>query len=436
MIRFFLFVAALLAAAPALAQAKSADAYAPGRKVIAEIDRIVTPRGVQDDFVATLGGVPQAVSVRGADRDNPILLFVHGGPGAVEMPMAWAFERPWEDYFTVVQWDQRAAGRSYAIEDKATLAPTLTLDRYRDDAIELIELLRKKYGKRKILLMGHSWGSAVGLAVAAKRPDLLYAYIGVGQVIDFRENERRGFDWTLAQARADHNQAAIKALEAIEPYPGPGALDLAKVGVERQWSVHYGALAAYRDNAHFYYDATQLSPEYTPADLDAWTEGAQFTIRALLPQLAAISFETLHRLDVPVLFFLGRHDHTCDAGMAAAWLAKLHAPDKQLVWFDDSAHLPMIEEPGRFFAALLDKARPLAGKDQPASVMLRSIRFSPPGGTVNTPGLSWKSPVKPSGSARPCHGSMQTKCAPGLVQTPSRGVSGKATASAGPLAVP
>ena len=362
MLRYLLLAAALLAAVPALAQSTPTDAFARGRKVVAQIDKIVTPRGVQDDFVATLGGVPQAVSVRGADRDNPILLFVHGGPGAVEMPMAWAFERDWEDYFTVVQWDQRAAGRSYAIEDKARLAPTLTFERYRDDAIELVELLCKKYGKRKIFLMGHSWGSAIGLAVVASRPDLLYAYIGVGQVIDFRDNEKRGFDWTLAQAHADHNEAAIKALEAIEPYPGPGPFDLAKVGIERQWSVHYGALAAYRDNAHFYYDATQLSPEYTPADLDAWTDGAQFTIRALLPQLGAISFKALNRLEVPVLFFLGRHDHTCDAGMAAAWLEELHAPAKQLVWFDDSAHLPMIEQPGRFFAALLGKVRPLAGR--------------------------------------------------------------------------
>lgn len=363
MIRLVVLAAALLASAPVQAQSRPpADPYAPGRKVVAGLDKIVTPRGVQDDFTATLGGVPQAVSVRGADRDNPILLFVHGGPGAVEMPMAWSFERPWEDYFTVVQWDQRGAGRSYAMEDKATLAPTMTFDRYRDDTIELIELLRRKYGKRKIFLMGHSWGSTVGLAVAAKRPDLLYEYIGVGQLIDFRESEKRGFAWTLAKARADHNAEAVKALEAIEPYPGTGPFDVAKVNIERRWSVHYGALAAYRDNADFYYRVTHLSPEYTPADLVAWDEGAQFTINTLLPKLADISFAKLHRLNVPVLFLLGRHDHTCDAGMAAAWLGQLHAPDKQLVWFDDSAHLPMIEQPGKFFAALLEKARPLAGQ--------------------------------------------------------------------------
>ncbi len=90
-----------------------ADPYAPARAIIADLDHIVTPNGVEETFEVTLGGARQVVNVRGADRDNPILLFIHGGPGAVEMPIAWAFQRPWEDYFTVVQWDQRGAGKSY-----------------------------------------------------------------------------------------------------------------------------------------------------------------------------------------------------------------------------------------------------------------------------------------------------------------------------------
>ena len=110
---------------------------------------------------------------------------------AVEMPVAWTFQRPWEDYFTVVQWDQRGAGRSYPLNDPKTLGPTLRPERYRDDAIELIEQLCKRYGKRKVFVVGHSWGSAIGLMVAQKRPDLLYAYIGMGQLIDARARFRR-----------------------------------------------------------------------------------------------------------------------------------------------------------------------------------------------------------------------------------------------------
>ena len=104
------------------------DPYAPAKAIVADINRIVTPNGVQENLVVTLGGAQQAINVRGADRANPILLYVHGGPGAVEMPFAWSFQRPWEDFFTVVQWDQRGAGKSYALNDPKALAPTMTLD--------------------------------------------------------------------------------------------------------------------------------------------------------------------------------------------------------------------------------------------------------------------------------------------------------------------
>ena len=359
--------ALLLLSCAASAQAQSTatdDVYAPARAVVAEIQRIVTPNGVQDSFEVVLGGARQAVSVRGAERDNPILLFVHGGPGSVEMPMAWSFQRPWEDYFTVVQWDQRGAGKSFPLNDPKALAPTMTLERYRDDAIELIELLNRKYGKRRIVLMGHSWGSAVGLAVAAERPDLLHAYVGIGQAIDFRENERVGMAWTITRAKREGNAQAVREVEALRPYPDAGEFTIAKADAWRKWSIGYGALAAYRPNADFYFASTRLSPEYTAADRKAWSDGSAFSVTTLWPRLAGMSFQDLRRLEVPVVFFLGRHDYTVPAPIAAAWMERLRAPKKQVVWFEHSAHLPMVEEPGRVFAALLEHVRPLA-KDAP-----------------------------------------------------------------------
>lgn len=336
------------------------DVYAPAREIVADIDRIVTPHGVDETFDVTLGDARQVVNVRGADRANPILLFVHGGPGAVEMPIAWSFQRPWEEFFTVVQWDQRGAGRSFRLEDPDTLAPTLKLERYRDDAIELIELLCRKYEKRKVFLLGHSWGSVVGLSVARKRPDLLYGYIGVGQVIDFMENERVGFDWTLARAREEKNEEAIRALEALRPYPAPTGLDKEKMTVERKWNIHFGGLAWQRDNADFYFHASRLSPLYSAADRKAWDDGSDFTISHLWPQLGSISFKDLQKLDTPVTLFLGRHDYTAPSSIAEAWLKQLDAPKKEIVWFENSAHLPMLEEPGRTLTALLQQVRALA----------------------------------------------------------------------------
>ena len=352
------------AAAPAQSPPPPADPYAEGRALVADIGRIVTPDGVQETFDAQLGGTRQVVNVRGSNRANPILLFVHGGPGAVEMPIAWTFQRPWEDYFTVVQWDQRGAGRSYPLNDPAKIAPTMTLERYRDDAIELIEMLTRRYGKRKVVLLGHSWGSAVGLAVAAKRPDLLHAYVGMGQLINFRENERVGMRLTLARARAAGNAEAVREIEALRPYPDGGTFDIAHADGWRKWAIRYGGLAAYREDANFYLRSPRLSPEYTSVDRKAWNDGAVFTVTTLFPRLAGIDFTGLRRLNVPVVMLLGRHDLATPSEIAAAWLSRLDAPAKRSVWFQHSAHLPMIEEPGRTLEALLRHVLPLTSGEK------------------------------------------------------------------------
>jgi proline iminopeptidase len=357
MIRLLVLSLLIAVAGDDMAQTpKTADIYAPGRAIVADLDRIVIPNGVQETFEAVLGGARQVVNVRGADRGNPILIYIHGGPGAVEMPFGWAFQRPWEDFFTVVQWDQRGAGRSYPLNDPKTLAPTLTIDRYRDDTIELIELLRKNYGKRKVFLLGHSWGSVVGLSVAGKRPDLLYAYIGMGQYIDPQAGEHASYAWTLEQARKDNNAQAVKELEALQPYPGDFAIE--KIDGERKWAVHYGGLFYRHQDGDFYFHLARISPEYTPADRQACGDGSAYTVKIVEPQLAAASFAKLNRLDCPVFMFEGRHDEVVPSMITAAWLDKLKAPTKAIVWFENSAHMMMIEEPGRVLDALLRFVRP------------------------------------------------------------------------------
>ncbi|VXC77383.1 alpha/beta fold hydrolase [Sphingomonas sp. AX6] len=357
--RLACMLAGVMVAAAANGQ-DAANPYAPGRAIVADIGRIVTPRGVQEDLVLTIGGIPQAINVRGADRDNPLLLFLHGGPGAVEMPIAWTFQRGWEDYFTVVQWDQRGTGKTYRLSNPAAIADGMTIDRYREDAIELIDQLRARYGKRKIFLVGHSWGSALGLAVVEKRPDLLHAYIGMGQLIDFRENERVGMGWTLDQAKKRGDTKAVAAIEALRPYPDGDRFTIDQADAWRAWSIKYGALAAYRDNANFYTRAPRLSPEYDEADLKAWGAGSAFTVTTLWPRLADVSFTRLTRVRVPVILLLGRHDYTVPAPIADAWMKRLRAPYKKTIWLEHSAHLMMVEEPGRVLTALVDHALPFA----------------------------------------------------------------------------
>jgi pimeloyl-ACP methyl ester carboxylesterase len=185
----------------------------------------------------------------------------------------------------------------------------------------------------------------------------------MGQLIDFQENEKQSYATVLDQARRDGNAQAVKELESIAPYPGPGDFGVAKTGVERKWSVYYGGLAANRRDSDFYIHLGRLSPEYSLDDRKAWDAGSDFTMTTMWPKLANLSFENVHALDVPIFLFLGRHDTTTPSGIAADWLQRLTAPQKTLVWFDNSAHLPMIEEPGRTLQTLLTRVRPLAGRD-------------------------------------------------------------------------
>lgn len=371
MIRAALTAAAALVAAfclPASAAETPNDPYAAAREIIADMNRIVTPDGVEETFVATLGGAKQVVNVRGTDRDNPILVFVHGGPGAVEMPFAWTFQRPWEDFFTVVHYDQRGAGRSYPLNPPEALAPTMTLERYRDDAIELIELLQERYGNRKVVLMGHSWGSFVGLAVALERPDLLHAYVGVGQGIDFREGEKVGMAWTRARALDAGDEEAVAAIDALAPYPTSGPFTIEQADGWRKYAMPYGSLLYNRPPAEtLYFHQPRLSPLYTAEDRKAWGEGSAFTVTTLWPRLANVSFADVERVEVPLVFLLGRHDYTVPSPVAAEWLEEVEAPSKELVWFEHSAHMPMFEEPGLFLAALLREVVPLAEDAMQAS---------------------------------------------------------------------
>src|SRR5262249_2364468 len=148
--------------APAIAdECKDTSAYAKARAVIEDLGHIVAPNGIQESYTARIGGIDQWINVRGQDKGNPIVLFVHGGPASPLIPTLWQFQRPIEEYFTVINWDQRAAGKTYTAQDPNTYADSIHIDRYVDDAIEVAEYVRKRYGQRKLVLMAHSWGTIV-----------------------------------------------------------------------------------------------------------------------------------------------------------------------------------------------------------------------------------------------------------------------------------
>jgi pimeloyl-ACP methyl ester carboxylesterase len=351
----------LLAAGCMGARAQDCPDIAPcigAREIIADLQRIVTPAGVQESYQARIGGVDQWISARGRDRSNPIILFVHGGPASPLIPATWQFQRPMEEYFTFVNYDQRGAGKTYREVSPDSIADTLRIGRFVDDAIEVAEFVRKRYGKDKVLLMGHSWGTIIGMRAALARPDLFHAYVGIGQVINVRENEKLSFEYGLAQARASGNTAAVRELESIAPYPGSKPITRERINLARKWAQYFGGLSAYRDSSLYFFRAARLSPEYSAEDVCAIDQGSLFTLERVLPEFLEVDFSGVTTFPIPVIMFMGRHDYTTPSAPTAAWLAGLEAPYKQGIWFENSSHMIPWEEPGKMLVSLLEYVRP------------------------------------------------------------------------------
>lgn len=360
-------LAAIVAAISTTASATEPATVGPHSRaeavgIIAGLRKIVSPQGLQAIEDVPIGGIRQAVSIRSQDLRNPVLIYFHGGPGFVEMPLDWWWDRGWDEYFTVIHWDQRNAGKTYTLSgpnDPATLTP----ERFQADAEELVRWALKRFGKRKLFVLGHSWGSMLGLKLAAAHPEWLHAYIGMGQLTNGPESERRGWAWTLEKARAENNMQAVRELEAIAPYATAGQpVTVPAIMTQRKWLNHYGGAAWRRSGGEFEAAAFKLAPEYSDEDVRNAFKGQAPVTEALLPKVLMTDLSTIQRLDVPLLLLLGRHDINVSSDVAAEWFAQVRGPSKKLVWFERSAHHITSEEPGKLLTTLVTEARPIAAR--------------------------------------------------------------------------
>lgn len=355
-----LALAGVIGANAVAQESPEARTLARARSAVEDLQRIVAPTGVQDSYKTRIGGIDQWINVRGQDRANPIILFVHGGPASPITPTMWQFQRPIEEYFTVANYDQRGAGKSYGETDPDVVGPTIKIDRYTDDLIEIAEHLCKRYGKNKVILMAHSWGTIPSMAASLKRPDLFHAYVGIGQVINTRENERISFDYALEQAKIHKNEEALRELQSIAPYPGNQPITRERIVLARKWPQHYGGMSAYRASSDYFYRGPLLSPDYNADQVKAINQGSLLTLGRLLPEFVNVDFSKVTSFPIPVVMFMGRHDYTTPTAPTEAWLKQVKAPVKQAVWFERSAHMMPWEEPGKTLVSLIEYVRPLA----------------------------------------------------------------------------
>ncbi len=314
---------------------------------------ISSPKGIDEASFVTVGGIEHWITIRGQDRDNPVLLFLHGGPGDVTNPWSFALFAPWEKYFTAVQWDQRGAGRTLRKSGPA-VAPTITVDRMVQDGIELTEYLRKHLGKEKIILVAHSFGSILGLRMARARPELFYAYVGTGQVADSTRSSSVAYDALLKRAKVADNQSAIEELTAAGPPPyesGNGYRLLHK------WA------NAFEGADEFLYGTiglTLVAPDGSVQDINDSVEGQTLSADRLVPQTKSIRPADLGlEFSIPIFVFQGEQDFTTPTALAQHYLESIKAPRKAFVPIR-GGHFAVFMHSGQFLQELVVRVRPLA----------------------------------------------------------------------------
>ena len=314
----------------------------------------VSPAINERTFVP-VGGIDQWISIRGQSRDNPVILVLHGGPGVSNAPFAPAFI-PWEKDFTIVEWDQRGAGRTFG-RNGAQGTGVLSIDRLTQDGIALTQHLRSRLQKDKIVLFALSFGSVIGLNMVQARPELFAAYVGSGQFINAADGDALGYRLTLEQAREVQNTEAIKALEAIGPPPWP---DVKTRSAAKGWATR---MTKDGDPASKMNVPAMLKalPDYSDADLKNLAAGMAFSTEPLVRD--AMSFDARsfgRRFPIPLFIFQGADDLNTPTALVQRWFADLDAPAKAIMIVEHASHGAFYthsEQLGRFLA---ERVRPLA----------------------------------------------------------------------------
>lgn len=305
---------------------------------------------IEEKSYITLGGEKQYVEMAGESGDNPVLLFIHGGPGWPQTPQLRYQNAALTKEFILATWDQRGSGKSFINNPDAK---NLSLAQIVADAHELTALLKEKFHKNKILLAGFSWGSIVGLTLAEKYPDDYSAYIGIAQVINIREGLNISQKWAGEQAQKNNDTETLGILEQLKR----NDTALCKTPLDC-FITQYGLVAKYKGavfkaaTEQEINKAVQAYDDYKNYD---WIKGFLYSATRLEKDMFATDFNTLQKIKIPVYLIAGRHDWNIPQVLADAWLKKLDAPHKEIIWFENSGHGPLEEEPEKFNELLIEK---------------------------------------------------------------------------------
>ena len=305
-------------------------------------------QGVDRLLSVQLGGMEQWITLRGDDRDNPLLLWLHGGPGSSQMPVAHEYDDLLEKEFVVVHWDQRGAGKS---NPRAFDERTMSQNRYIQDCHELTLYLKETWHRNDIYLLGHSWGSQLGVLTAGRYPEDYRAYIGLSQVVDPLQAHVLGEQWLREVLRSRQDSRALKKLDRLDgpPYRDHGQFVTFIKMVDRyggSFDVPMGRLAR----------IALCSPYYNLSDLCRWMNGANRGSGPMWEEsLAFNAFDDVPSLDLPVFIIAGANDWNTPAQLAESWCRSVNTPSGgKFIVIREAAHTPCFADPARFAAVLAD----------------------------------------------------------------------------------
>jgi pimeloyl-ACP methyl ester carboxylesterase len=297
-----------------------------------------------------IGGVEQCILIRGENKHNPVLLMIHGGPGQSEIYFSHLLNSSLEKHFTVVNWDQRGAAKSYTAKVKPE---SMNMEQLLSDGEEVIHYVKRKLNKQqeKIYLHGHSFGTLLGMLMVKKYPQYFHAYIGTAQVVGLLDNLNSSYEWTVKMARETQNQKALKELQSIGRPPfhnfGKG---LWKYSV---WLAKFGG-KMYNTQGTEIFKGIFSAPEYSLLDKIKFFRGSLFSVKHLHQELLQLNLkETVESVEIPVYFFLGKHDYSAPFELAHEYFHQLKAPRKELIWFEKSGHMPQFEESDQYVEKLV-----------------------------------------------------------------------------------
>lgn len=297
----------------------------------------------------TLGGEEQYLIIRGADTSKPVMLYLHGGPGSPEIAFLKQTNIALENDFVMVYWEQRGAGKSYS---KHTPPESMNLAQLVSDTQELSEYLIKRFKQDKIYLMGHSWGSFLGIVTAYQHPELFHSYFGVGQVAHQYVSEKVAYEWVKEQAKKRNDEDAIQALSEIS-FPDSIANSdewFDYLEVERNFVMKYGGGITHEMTGMWPVIRMLLNAEeYTFSEKVNFMPASLFSLEKLWPEMSNKNlFNDIDSMQIPVYIFQGKYDMQTPYSIAKSFYNHLKAPQKAFFTFENSAHSPNMEEIDKF----------------------------------------------------------------------------------------